>query len=58
MNPGDPAAIADAIVKLMDDPTYASMLGQTGRRRVMEEFDWKVQCSPFVQAVLEPPSKS
>ncbi|HTK05510.1 MAG TPA: glycosyltransferase family 4 protein [Candidatus Eisenbacteria bacterium] len=52
VNPGDPAAIADAIVRLMDDPTYASMLGQTGRRRVMQEFDWKLQCSPFVKAVL------
>jgi len=52
VDPGDPTAIADAIIRLMDDPTYATMLGENGRRRVKEEFDWKLQCSPFVQALL------
>ncbi|HTM68916.1 MAG TPA: glycosyltransferase family 4 protein [Candidatus Binatia bacterium] len=52
VEPGDAKAIAAAIERLMDDPTYASLLGEAGRRRVMEEFDWKLQCGPFVNAVM------
>lgn len=56
VEPGDAKAIAAAIERLMDDPTYASMLGENGRRRVKEEFEWKHQCSPFVQAVMAMPA--
>lgn len=56
VNPGDPAAIADAVVKLMDDPTLCTLLGQAGRKRVMEEFGWKRQAAPLVEALLKEPA--
>ena len=56
VNPGDPAAIADAVVKLMDDPTLCALLGQAGRKRVMEEFGWKRQTAPLVEALLKEPA--
>jgi glycosyltransferase involved in cell wall biosynthesis len=37
--PGDPAALAAAIGRLIDDPELRCRLGSAGRRRVVEEFD-------------------
>ncbi len=36
--PRDPAALAEAINKLLDDPVKAKKMGEAGRRRVGEEF--------------------
>jgi glycosyltransferase involved in cell wall biosynthesis len=38
--PGDAAALARAIVRLMDDPARARALGAEGRRDVAERFAW------------------
>jgi colanic acid/amylovoran biosynthesis glycosyltransferase len=37
--PGDAAALADAIERLLDDPALRARLGTAGRRKVLEEFD-------------------
>jgi colanic acid/amylovoran biosynthesis glycosyltransferase len=37
--PGNPAALADAIERLLDDPALRARLGSAGRRKVLEEFD-------------------
>jgi glycosyltransferase involved in cell wall biosynthesis len=37
--PGDPVALADALIKLLDDPPLANRLGQAARIRVREKFD-------------------
>jgi glycosyltransferase involved in cell wall biosynthesis len=39
VEPGDATALADAIERLLDDPTLRSTLGRAGRRKVLEEFD-------------------
>ncbi|MBI4262150.1 glycosyltransferase family 4 protein [Candidatus Uhrbacteria bacterium] len=39
----DPAAIADAIVKLMADSVLANKMGEQGRARVKKEFQWGQQ---------------
>ncbi|MDE3153143.1 MAG: glycosyltransferase [Gemmatimonadota bacterium] len=36
--PGDPAALAGALNRLLDDPTLADRLGAAGRRRVAERY--------------------
>jgi glycosyltransferase involved in cell wall biosynthesis len=36
--PGDPAALADALLRLLADPPYARRLGVNGRSRVEEHL--------------------
>lgn len=38
--PGDPDALADAIMKLLDDEDLAHRMGSNGRRMVMEKYTW------------------
>lgn len=38
IEPGDAAALASAIVELLDEPMRRQALGQAGRRRVLERF--------------------
>ena len=49
VSPEDPAALAEAILKLLAEPDYAARLGAQGRRRVAEELNWQV----FTERVLE-----
>ena len=37
--PGDPPALADAIERLLDDPDQRRSMGETNRRKALEEFD-------------------
>jgi glycosyltransferase involved in cell wall biosynthesis len=50
--PADPAALADAIRRLMSDPDLRAELGREGRRRVRERFDWR-RAAEEVVAVYE-----
>jgi glycosyltransferase involved in cell wall biosynthesis len=38
----DPAALADAVVELLDDPHRADEMGRNGRARVEARFSWEV----------------
>jgi glycosyltransferase involved in cell wall biosynthesis len=38
--PGDPAAMAAAIRRLIDDPAKRLALGEAGRARVERDFTW------------------
>jgi glycosyltransferase involved in cell wall biosynthesis len=38
--PEDPAALAEAIRMLLDDPPLARRMGEAGRRRAVEHFSW------------------
>jgi len=40
VEPEDPEALADAIVRLIEDPELARRLGENGRRRVEAELNW------------------
>jgi phosphatidylinositol alpha-1,6-mannosyltransferase len=44
--PNDPPALADAILRLMDDPALAARLGFEGRRRAERDFDPALQLKP------------
>lgn len=41
VEPKDTVGIQRAVLRLLSDPTYAQTLGENGRRRVEEEFQWK-----------------
>ena len=41
----DPAALADAIVRLADDPVLRGRLGASARRRVVEAYSWDRHCA-------------
>ncbi|WP_027359786.1 glycosyltransferase family 4 protein [Desulforegula conservatrix] len=51
--PADPEAIADAIIRLMDDPKRAKALGEAGYRRVIENFTWKKAAENVVKTYRE-----
>jgi starch synthase len=38
--PDDPGALAEALLRLLEDPTYARRLGTNGRARVESELNW------------------
>lgn len=41
--PRDPAALAEAVLRLLADPAWARALGRAGRRRVVEGFSTQVK---------------
>jgi glycosyltransferase involved in cell wall biosynthesis len=38
--PGDPAALADAIIRFLEDEELRRSMGQAGRERVLQHFTW------------------
>ena len=49
VSPRDPAAIADALLRLAADPALARDLGRRARERVRREFDWAVLAARYVR---------
>jgi glycosyltransferase involved in cell wall biosynthesis len=45
--------VAEAVVRLLDDPDYADQLGQQGRQQVLREFDSSIQQQRFAELVKE-----
>ena len=41
----DVASVAEKTVKLLDDSELARQLGHNGRKRVLEQFDWRKMCN-------------
>lgn len=39
--PGDPEALADALVRVLTDPAMAARMGTSGRARAEEHFSWR-----------------
>lgn len=42
---GDVVALADAMQRLIEHPTYAEHLGQAGRERVVAHYSWQQHCA-------------
>lgn len=40
VTPDDVAGLADALIRLLTDPSFAATLGQNGRQHVLEEANW------------------
>jgi glycosyltransferase involved in cell wall biosynthesis len=50
--PGDSAALADTVTRLLDDPAEARQLGEEGRRRVREHHTWPAVALRARQALV------
>ena len=48
VDPHDVHAIADAVIRLLQNPDEARRLGENGRRRVESEFTWRVSAQKFL----------
>lgn len=53
VDPEDPAAIADAIVRLLTDGMLAARLGAAGRRRAQEDLAWSRYVRRFETLLVE-----
>ncbi len=51
VEPNDPAASAEAILRLLDDPALARRLGDAGRDRVAREINWSAFTRRMMDAV-------
>jgi glycosyltransferase involved in cell wall biosynthesis len=49
--PGDVAALACDLVRLLDDPEARQRLGAAGRRRVQDQLAWERQSSTYLSAI-------
>jgi len=49
----DPAALAQAVKKLLDDPGLRERMGQAGRKRVEENFSWDAACRQMIALYQE-----
>jgi len=48
----DPAALADALVRLADDPVRRLRLGESARSRVVERYSWARHCEQLERVLL------
>jgi len=49
VEPGDNDGLADAVVRLLDDPAQRAELGARGRRRAEQVLDWAAQAEVYVR---------
>jgi glycosyltransferase involved in cell wall biosynthesis len=50
-SPSDPASIATAIQRLLDDPGEMRKMGELGRRRVLDEWNYEHMFEPVVRLI-------
>lgn len=48
---GDPAAMAQAIIRLLNDPERRRMMGETARAGILKAYDWHAQLERFDAAL-------
>jgi len=48
--PNDPVDFADKILELIDDEKRRCVMGEYGRRRVIEDLNWVHQVKPLIDA--------
>lgn len=48
VSPGDPDALADAIIRILTDPDLASQISEEGRKTVLAKFSWSVIADRFI----------
>jgi glycosyltransferase involved in cell wall biosynthesis len=51
VEPGDTAALADALARLLEDEAYAAALGAASRRRVERELNWDAVAARMAPAL-------
>lgn len=53
VDPADPAAYADAIVRLLDDPALCRRMGAEGRRRAETTYNWRRESHKLIDLYRE-----
>jgi len=53
VEPTNPHEILSAMEKLLKNPEKARQLGENGRRRVENEFQWKKQAEPLIERIMK-----
>jgi len=53
MNPRNPNEIASAIIDILQNPDLRIRLGQNGRRRILESFDWRFAAKKTLEIYSE-----
>lgn len=53
VKPDDPAAYADAIIRLLDNPTLCQQMGTEARRRVEQIYNWERESSRLLDLYAE-----
>lgn len=53
VEPNDPVQLADAIMRLRDDPELARRLAEAGRRHLAEKFDINTSLEPLIRKFRE-----
>lgn len=51
VEPGDPAALAGGIARLLEDPLLRSRLGSAARAEVVEKYTWKEHTRRIIEAL-------
>ncbi len=50
---GEPEALAEAVIELLDDPARAAAMGETGRKRVTEHFSLRGMTDAYLELYRE-----
>ena len=58
VSPSDPAALAQAIARIADDPQLARDLSVAGRKRVVEAFDSRLGAEMLIEEIWGKPARS
>lgn len=53
VEPTNPHEIISTMERLLKDPEEARRLGENGRKRVENEFQWKKQAAPLVERIMK-----
>ena len=53
VRPDDPAAYADAIIQLLDNPALCQQMGAEARRRVEQVYNWERESSRLLDLYAE-----
>ena len=53
VDPCDPAAVAQAVLRLLNDPDLARRMGEAGRQRALAEFTWQATAQPLLAVIEE-----
>jgi glycosyltransferase involved in cell wall biosynthesis len=56
-NPQDAESIASAVRRLLDDPALARSMGESGRQRILKEWNYEACFRPVLRRLQGPPTR-
>jgi glycosyltransferase involved in cell wall biosynthesis len=52
VTPRDPQSLAAAILEIFENPTKARSMGRNGRKRVEQQYDWKIVAQKIFESYV------